>query len=396
MADASVAGSAVVNGRLLLKRRGNWTLYAYDLAGDAPPSGQVACEWLGTQLLGHVLRSGLADGAVDAVITGGRTEHSKRLSAAMYDYQVPVALVLQGILSEQGEQGSATIDPALLRRTLARYNKVAGTLGQQLDQLADALGVVWRILLDGSVWLGVDTYATAGPFEHVLSAEWRPGSSRLLIEPDAIGLLPGQSYSGPQGYTGAAFAVRVSDIAYCIGPEKTTATAYALDARADGESGISGALRAVVREETAHMRYSKPHAGKVLLQRPDGTLDVRLDDPDFAPLTSVQVRVPVAGAKLTVPDGARCIVEFEDGNHNLAVVTSYAVGNAQHAVALKGGRVDVGTIQFIAVANGVLTGTYIPPTGMGSPRPFVLGDVISLVGKIADGSPDISLPSAPT
>jgi len=33
---------------------------------------------------------------------------------------------------------------------------------------------------------------------------------------------------------------------------------------------------------------------------------------------------------------------------------------------------------------------------MGSPRPFVLGDVISLVGKIADGSPDISLPSAPT
>lgn len=123
---------------------------------------------------------------------------------------------------------------------------------------------------------------------------------------------------------------------------------------------------------------------------------MKLDDPDFADLTSVQVRVPVAGAKLTVPRDARCIVEFEDGNHNLAVVTSYAVGNAQYAVALKGGRVDVGTIKFIAVANGVLTGTYIPPTGMGSPRPFVLGDVISLVGKIADGSPDISLPSAPT
>jgi len=104
----------------------------------------------------------------------------------------------------------------------------------------------------------------------------------------------------------------------------------------------------------------------------------------------------VAGAKLTVPRDARCIVEFEEGNENLAVVTSYAVGNAQYAVALKGGRVDVGTIQFIAVANGVLTGTYIPPTGMGSPRPFVLGDVISLVGKIVDGSPDISLPSAPT
>jgi hypothetical protein len=333
---------------------------------------------------------------VDAVITGGRTEHSKRLSAAMYDYQLPVAIVLQGILSEQGEQGSTTIDTALLRRTLARYNKVAGTLGQQLDQLADALGVVWRILLDGSVWLGVDAYATAGPFEHVLSAEWRPGSSRLLIEPDTVGLLPGQSYSGPQGYTGAAFAVRVSDIKYCLGPEKTTAIAWALDARADGESGISQPLRAIIREETAQSRYHKPHAGKVLLQRPDGTLDVKLDDPDFADLTSVQVRVPVAGAKLTVPRDARCIVEFEEGDENLAVVTSYAVGNAQYAVALKGGRVDVGTIQFIAVANGVLTGTYIPPTGMGSPRPFVLGDVISLVGKIADGSPDISLPSAPT
>ena len=396
MADASVGSSGIVNGSLLIKRRGNWTLYANDLDGDDAPSGVVSCEWLGTQLLGHVLRSGKADGAVDAVITGGRTEHSKRLSAAMYDYQVPVFMILQAIITEQGEQASATISVDLLKRTLPRYTKVAGTFGQQLDQLADALGCVWRILLDGSLWIGVDTFAAAAAFDHVLSADWRPGSSRLLIEPDAVGLLPGQSYSGPQGYTGAAFSVRVGDIKYCIGPEKTTAIAWALDARADGESGISQPLRAIIREETAQSRYHKPHAGKVLLQRPDGTLDVKLDDPDFADLTSAQVRVPVAGAKLTVPLDARCIVEFEEGDENLAVVTSYAVGNAQYAVALKGGRVDVGTIQFIAVANGVLTGTYIPPIGMGSPRPFVLGDVISLVGKIADGSPDISLPSAPT
>jgi hypothetical protein len=314
----------------------------------------------------------------------------------MYDYQVPVFMILQAIITEQGEQASATISVDLLKRTLPRYTKVAGTFGQQLDQLADALGCVWRILLDGSLWIGVDTFAAAAAFDHVLSADWRPGSSRLLIEPDAVGLLPGQSYSGPQGYTGAAFSVRVGDIKYCIGPEKTTAIAWALDARADGESGISQPLRAIIREETAQSRYHKPHAGKVLLQRPDGTLDVKLDDPDFADITSAQVRVPVAGAKLAVPRDARCIVEFEEGNENLAVVTSYAVGNAQYAVALKGGRVDVGTLVFTAVANGVLTGKLTPPTGMGPVQNFALGVPITLVGKIADGSPDISLPSAPT
>jgi len=56
----------------------------------------------------------------------------------------------------------------------------------------------------------------------------------------------------------------------------------------------------------------------------------------------------------------------------------------------------VGTLVFTAVANGVITGTFTPPTGMGIVQNFALGVPITLVGKIADGSPDISLPSAPT
>jgi len=44
----------------------------------------------------------------------------------------------------------------------------------------------------------------------------------------------------------------------------------------------------------------------------------------------------------------------------------------------------------------VITGTFTPPAGMGIVQNFALGVPITLVGKIADGSPDISLPSAPT
>lgn len=395
MADCSVAGRSIVRGKLLAKRRGAWRCYLDEIAGDAALKigSVVTITWLGVSCTGRVLRSGAADTTVDALIVGGRADHAELLPAAMYDYQLPMSMVLGYILKDGGEQQSATIDAALLSKTLQRYVRRAGTLGDQLDQLADTLGATWRILLDGLVWIGIDLWTAAAPFDHVLSEGWAPSSGAVPILPEALGLLPGQLYTGPGG-GGPQVSIRVGDILYAITPDSSTATIYALDSRADaGESRLSQALRSVIDEQTAPHFWRQTFGGQVIQQRGDGSLDVKMDHPAFkgAPLTSVGVRVPVPGAKLRVQADDRCDVIFEDGDPLRATATVYIPGNADKPVALKGSKVDVGSLTVTATAMGTFVWTYTD--GFGVLKTGVLGDPIELVGKITDDcSPDLSLP----
>ncbi len=400
MADCSIADRSIVKGQLLAKRRGVWRCYLDEIAGsDKLELGAVVTlSWLGTSCTGTVLRSGAADTTVDAVIVGGRADHAKLLPASMYDYQLPVSLVLSKILQDAGERQSPTIAAVQLTRTLARYVRRAGTLGDQLDQLVDTLGAVWRVLLDGSVWIGVDTWTAAAPFDHVLSEGWAPSSGAVPILPEALGLLPGQLYTGPGG-GGPRVSIRVGDIAYGITPDTSSATIYALDERAAaGESRLSQALRSVIGEETAPHFWRQTFAGRVVQQRSDGTIDVDPDHPELDDLTSVQVRVPVPGAKVRVAVNARCDLVFEDGDPERAIATVYAPGDADKPVARKGD--PAGWITWEIATVGTSGGTAVisldwvstnpgfpaPPPGVAPPGKYARA--LTITG----GSPDLSLP----
>lgn len=398
MADCSISGRSIVKGKLLAKRRGVWRCYLDEIAGTEALSvgSVVTLSWLGTSCTGTVLRSGAADTTVDAVIVGGRADHAKLLPAAMYDYQLPVSMVLSRILRDGGEQQSSKIEASILGKTLTRYVRSAGTIGDQLDQLADTIGATWRVLLDGSVWIGVDSWTAAAPFDHVLSEGWAPSSGAAPILPEALGLLPGQLYTGPGG-GGPQVNIYVGDIAYAITQDASTATIYALDGRAlAAESRLSQALRSVIREELAPSFWRQTFAGRVVQQRSDGTIDVDPDHPALDDLTSVAVRVPVPGAKLRVAAGSRCDVVFEDGDPLRAVATVYAPGNADRSVARKGDPVGwltftMGSIEglpCIVSVGWVDTNPGLPPPPPGVVPPGSYSQALTITG----GSPDLSLP----
>lgn len=395
MADVTINGQGVVRARLLLKRRGNWTCYLDEIAGDSVPSGVVTMSWLGTNCSGYALRSGTADTSIRAYVVGGAGNGGRALPAKMYDYQLPVSMVLRDILQDAGEQQSATIAPELLTSTIQRYVRRAGNLGQQLDQLADKLGVTWRVLLDGTVWLGIDTWQPATSFPHVLSEDWAPASGCVPLLPETLGVLPGQLYTGPTN--GPAVNAYCGEIVYTIEPDASAATIYALHPQGlTAEGRLSTALRTVIDEQTAHLDYHATKAGRVIQQRQlDGTLDIELDDKDFPPLTSVGYRVLPAGAKLTVAADARCDVVFEDGDSARAVALLYQPGAGGHPAARKDDPVGwllitaavVAGIPVVVQSGWTATNPGLTPP----PIPLTAGSYAQPM-YITGGSPDLSLP----
>lgn len=399
MADVTLNGSAVLKGRLLLKRRGNWLAYLDELDMDAAPSGEVTLRWLGTECKGYVLRSGLADGVVSAQVIGGRGGGGKLLPAKMYDYQFPLSMVLDDILRDAGEALSAAADQAVLTRSMARYVRLAGDLGHQLDQLADRVGAVWRFLPDGSVWFGVDAWPAAPAFEHELRAEWTPATNIVPIAPEALGVLPGQRYTGPAKRPDLAMDVRVATAAYSITPDSSLAELYALGTQAPGgESALSQALRDIVDEQTQKRDWDRVYTGRVIQQRGDGTLDLEMADKRLPELTSVQVRGPVARGRITVPAGAIANVIFEDGDLERAVAVGYQLAGATDQTkptAREGDSVSV-DLWFITAPVGQSGATVvigISPTAPPAPTPPAQAFKVTLTaGRITSGFAGFQLP----
>lgn len=399
MGDVNLGGATVLGGTLLLKRRGNWCMWVSDLSGTDAPTGTVSGSWLGTSFSGTVLRSGSADGKVSAVVVGGKGGGLKTLPSKMYDYSLPARLILSDALKDAGETLSTGGDQAAQQQALTtqipRYVRAAGTLSEQLDQLVSALpaGTCWRVLLDGTVWVGVDAWQAAPAFDHTLSDTWAPASGMVPLLPEAVGVLPGQRYTGPGGNSGISMDAYVGDVAYRVEPDNATASIYRVDSRATGsDSQVSQMLRSVIREELRPTDFYRVFPGKVIQQRSDGSLDVMPDDDRLPPLTSVAVRVPIPGAKLTVPAGSRCDVVFENGNPAMPVAGTFGPGSGTRPITFKGAQVDVGTLLVTSVAMGVLSGSYTDP--FGTVTTLATGTPIPLKGKIVEGFDGFQLPAS--
>jgi hypothetical protein len=110
-------------------------------------------------------------------------------------YRSPtVRLILQDLARESGETLSTTIAPAVLARTLPFWTRAQGSGGQSLATLATALGVSWRVLDDGSIWVGtLPTVEVVGAYQVI---DERPHDRWLMTASSAPFIRPGSSIRG--------------------------------------------------------------------------------------------------------------------------------------------------------------------------------------------------------
>lgn len=107
-------------------------------------------------MVGRVVR-----GVYRGLVVGGAGKLSTVVGPQTYEGSV-ARHVLLDVVQGPGETLSSTIDAAILTAALTRYVLFQAPAAVALEGLLTTLGVpTWRVLPDGTLWIGTDTYPAA-------------------------------------------------------------------------------------------------------------------------------------------------------------------------------------------------------------------------------------------
>lgn len=224
-------GSAVLEvrqGRVCLPRIGVWTARLELDDEVAPPAGAAAVLQLGgdgdpTELRGVLVRAGAWQGSAWVGLAGGRGMIAQ---LEPRDYVAPahptsLAEIVVDLVADAGEDLATGVAAALAGRGVARWTRLAGRASRALRALVEeanraalAPELAWRVLLDGSVWVGQETWPEIVlEGERFYDAGDDPEDRLQIIYPDAATLVPGVVIVGR----------RIQDVAYLIDEQRLSA-----------------------------------------------------------------------------------------------------------------------------------------------------------------------------
>jgi len=201
MALVTCGGADVLRGRISLPLCGVWFA---DLLVDAKKaqSGSVTIKAQGgLELKGTVYGpSGVEIDTAHVRVVGGAGGMWKPVSKAFR--QAKLRDPLDAIVRAASETRSSTVAPELLAVSLTEWVIAGHRASAALDDLADAaaraLGgaVNWRLLADGSVWMGIESWSAAKLPKDADILKQYPAERRYVIGASTPALLPGVDLDG--------------------------------------------------------------------------------------------------------------------------------------------------------------------------------------------------------
>jgi hypothetical protein len=192
----TVAGEqrTVAGGKLSLPRSGVWVA---NLIADCDiiPTGAGIVTLSGVDMPAHVQRAELVKGMLHVRVVGGAGGLGKPAKAKHYRNPV-VKHVLGDLLADAGERLSSSSTSASLGTSLGFWTSLRLPIGSLLSALAEVVGggCTWRVLYDGSVWFGIETWPACPSEARVMDVDaW---NACQLVGTDALGIWPGTTLGG--------------------------------------------------------------------------------------------------------------------------------------------------------------------------------------------------------
>lgn len=196
MSDWTLNGRPVLHGTITAPLHGRWVA---DLAVDAPEglAGDVVIEVGGIRWRGAIHRGGVDEDTWNGRVVGGTTGLDQLVTARSWHGLQPARGLVRELLSEVGEALSDASGPEL-DTNLPRWSRIDAPAHHALADLARAVGARWRVLFDGTVWVGAETWPELfipdGARVELLSTDSR-GDASLYALP-AAWVQPGQVFDG--------------------------------------------------------------------------------------------------------------------------------------------------------------------------------------------------------
>lgn len=358
---------------LILPRAGVWGAHL-ELPDDLQISGAATLTIAGdnngasASFVGTVRRALPWRGRTRVVLAGGAGGLMAPLEPREYLAGIkPVrpALVVAHVAAAAGEQLAAGVEDALAGSGLERWTRTAGRGVEALDVLADHFGWTWRILADGTLWVGVETWpVSAGDLGEVWSDDGDDG--RIDCAPPVASLRPGETVitDAPRQLERVTYRVRAGSV------------------RAELLYSVTGDAP----PRAAPLVFREAHAGTVVLQNSDGTLELKMDDPRLPGLRSVRFKPGVVGARCTIAAGERVRVVFAEGDPSQPFAAALDMDDSASKGVVRVGDAGVGGSLSAVAGTTPVTFTYTDPDGIPT-----VGGHISLKTKATVGSEEVFL-----
>lgn len=318
---------AVLRGLVTFRQKGTWHARLSVDGGDALSGAVTITSALGDATLkGTAALSGSFAKRVDVFVVGGAGGFGNAIGSKFYK-AVPLKIPLTDALTEAGEKLSPTADTATLNTFLDHWARVASSAKTAVETLLASTGASWRVLDDGTIWCGPETWPIVTPQFSAIDEATDIGAA--LIGPVGFALRPGTTFNGRH----------VTQVEYIVEPERIRAwVRYEASA-----NEFRAAVETIVRRMLEPTLYHGTYSATVISQASNGHLDLKVDDARIPNPTDVPIRYGLPGVKATVTSGARCRVGFENGDAK----TPYAYGFDESA-----GYTE---IQFV---DGPIPGTF--------------------------------------
>lgn len=154
---------------------------------SSPVAGAITFE-------GTVFRSdSYAQNATLRMVGGA---HGMATACKPHFYQsAPVQQVAIDILADVQESLSPSSSPAILSVQLPFWATVSQAAGKALSLLAGVVGGVWRVLPDGTTFVGEDAFAASALVDFDL-VDYRPLDGWQAIAAELPDVFPGESFNG--------------------------------------------------------------------------------------------------------------------------------------------------------------------------------------------------------
>lgn len=193
----SLNGAPVLGGWLSLPRVGLWTAELTLPDAVALAAGDVATltPEAGTTLTGAVASAGVYADTTRVRVVGGAGGLARKPPPQTYR-DLTVGEMLAHTLGLVGERLAASTDASVSGAPIDAYSRLLQSASSTVAFWADALGVAWRALPDGSIWLGADAFLPAPKSFPFLVVGTEPETNADVLAPDAIEPLAGLSLTG--------------------------------------------------------------------------------------------------------------------------------------------------------------------------------------------------------
>jgi len=213
-------GAAILRAHFHLPLAGVWSC-DLEVDTDEDITGAVTLEVDGVETFrGTVTRGGVDHGAWCGRIVGGAAGLRGDLPALAY-LNATFADVVRDALAEAGETLSTT--SSTLAVTVARFHRAEGAAARAVQATADALGYGWRVLADGTVWLGAETWP-ASPEASLSLLDSNAQQRRYILGGDVLAIRPGQLLQVRD--EAADVFVRCGAVTLDVEPDHFTATVW--------------------------------------------------------------------------------------------------------------------------------------------------------------------------